>query len=64
MSGPFNTLINGFVREGRVTEAAGLFSKMVDTGCKPEASTMELIIGSLCQEKVDPALLPLIKRSL
>ncbi|KAK9937967.1 hypothetical protein M0R45_014730 [Rubus argutus] len=33
----FNTLINGFIIENRVAEAAGIFSKMVERGhCEPK----------------------------
>jgi hypothetical protein len=42
----------------------GVIHQMVERGFSADASTMELIVGLLTKDKVDPALLPLIKRSL
>jgi pentatricopeptide repeat protein len=58
----FNTLINGFVREGRVTEAAGLFSKMVDTGCKPDVFTFNTLTKGLCIKGNNSGALQLLRK--
>jgi pentatricopeptide repeat protein len=59
----YNTIIRGFINNNEASRAMGLIQEMVERGFSADASTMELIVDLLSQDRVDPALLPLLKNS-
>jgi pentatricopeptide repeat protein len=63
-NGTYNTIIRGFIHNNEISRTMGLVHQMVERGFSADASTMELIVGLLFEDEVDPALLPLLKRSL
>jgi len=47
----FNTVINGYVKEGRLTEAKELYDNLLLSGFHPDVFTYTIIIRGLCKEK-------------
>ncbi|CAL2264527.1 unnamed protein product [Prunus armeniaca] len=60
----YNTIIRGFISNNETSRAMVLIQQMVGNGFSADASTTELIVQLLSRDKVDPALLLLIKESL
>ncbi|VVA38586.1 PREDICTED: pentatricopeptide, partial [Prunus dulcis] len=47
----FTTLINGFLLENRVVQAAELFNKMINAGnCQPDAVTYGTLVKGFCMK--------------
>ena len=58
----FNTLINGFVLENGVAEAARLFSKMLEGGhCKPDRVTFTTLMKGFCMMGNNSAAIQLLR---
>ncbi|KAK9940766.1 hypothetical protein M0R45_017408 [Rubus argutus] len=60
----YNTIIRGFINNNETSRAMEFIQQMVERGFSADASTMELVVDLLCKDKVDLALLPLLKNSL
>ncbi|KAK9937936.1 hypothetical protein M0R45_014700 [Rubus argutus] len=59
----FTTLINGFIIENRLAEAAGIFSKMVEGGhCEPNVVTFSTIIKGFCMSGNNSAAIQLLRK--
>ena len=63
MIAPINTIIRGLLHNNETSWAVKLIQEMVECGFSADVSTRELIVGLLCKDVVDPALLPLLKES-
>ncbi|KAL6187988.1 hypothetical protein ACLB2K_039383 [Fragaria x ananassa] len=59
----FNTLINGFVLDNQVSEAARVFTKMVEGGhCNPDVFTFTTLIKGFCKIGNNNAALQLLSK--
>jgi pentatricopeptide repeat protein len=47
----YNTVIDGFFKEGEVAKACNLFHEMMQQGISPDVVTYTLVIGALCKAK-------------
>ncbi|PRQ35049.1 putative pentatricopeptide [Rosa chinensis] len=59
----YNTIIRGLLNNSKTSWAMKFIQEMVELGFSADASTMELIVGLLSKDIVDPSLLPLFKGS-
>ncbi|KAK9937964.1 hypothetical protein M0R45_014727 [Rubus argutus] len=57
----YNIIIRGFITNNETSRAMGFIEEMVERGFSADASTAELVVDLLSKDKVDPALLPLLK---
>ncbi|XP_050368340.1 putative pentatricopeptide repeat-containing protein At1g12700, mitochondrial [Argentina anserina] len=59
----YNIIIRGFLNNNKTSQAVKLIEEMRRCGFSADASTMELILGLLSKNVVDPALLQFVKDS-
>ncbi|XP_021809164.1 pentatricopeptide repeat-containing protein At1g63400-like [Prunus avium] len=59
----FTTLINGFLLENRVAEAAGIFNKMIVGGnCQPNVATYGTLVKGFCMKGNNSAAIQLLRK--